>query len=118
NAYGVAIGAGDTIVVVGSANDGLEGSKFAVARLTESGDLDEDFSGDGKNTFSLNTDGNDPFDAIARDVAIQSDGNIVVAGDRNRVNTPVTYDPAAEFSPDENPGGVWSYAFSPTLGDS
>jgi uncharacterized delta-60 repeat protein len=62
-----------TSVVSGSSYD------FAVARYLADGTLDTTFSGDGKVTTALSTD----ID-IARAVAIQPDGKIIVAGESNR----------------------------------
>ena len=62
-------------------------------------------------TVDMSVEG-DTFDAIARAVAIQNDGSIVIAGDRDRQQTEVDYDPADEFSSDPNPSGVWSYGYS------
>lgn len=61
------------IVVAGEVNEGNE--NFAVARYNADGSLDSSFSGDGKVTTDF-AGGNDS----ARDVAIQSDGKIVLAG--------------------------------------
>src|SRR5262249_36070891 len=69
------------IVVAGYARArNLEGSDydFAVARLLPNGLLDPDFDGDGKTTIVFDRGGgkND----VARAVALQPDGKIVVAG--------------------------------------
>lgn len=58
------------IVVVGEAN-----ADFAAARYNTDGSLDTSFDGDGKVTTSINL-----FDS-AYDVALQSDGKIVAAGE-------------------------------------
>ncbi|HXE99728.1 MAG TPA: delta-60 repeat domain-containing protein [Solirubrobacterales bacterium] len=71
-ASGVAIQADGKIVVVG-AND----EDFALARYNTNGSLDTSFSGDGKQTTDFG-----PFDA-ASDVAIQTNGKIVVVGIRS-----------------------------------
>ena len=67
------------IVAVGNGGDGRGGrnnfSDFTVARYNPDGSLDRSFSGDGK----VVTDFLDYYDS-ARDVAIQPDGKIVVAG--------------------------------------
>lgn len=62
-----------TSVVQGSSYD------FGVARYLPDGTLDNTFSGDGKVTTALSTD----ID-IARAIAIQPDGKIIVAGESNR----------------------------------
>jgi uncharacterized delta-60 repeat protein len=77
----VAIQSDDKIVAVGYADHPVR--DFAVARYEPNGALDNTFSGDGKltTTFVFNR-----YDE-ARAVAIQADGNIVVAG-TNRTITP------------------------------
>jgi uncharacterized delta-60 repeat protein len=91
-AYGVAIQPGDNkIVVAGKATSNissmtfLENDDFALARYNLDGSLDTTFDGDGKlltnfgysGAGSLSSLSND----IAYDVAIQSDGKIVAAGE-------------------------------------
>jgi uncharacterized delta-60 repeat protein len=72
-AKGVALQDDGKIVVAGSGNDGTNWN-FEVVRYKSDGALDTTFSGDGKQTTNLGGD------AFAQDVAIQSDGKIVVAG--------------------------------------
>ncbi|WKX73290.1 calcium-binding protein [Streptomyces sp. XD-27] len=67
---GVAVQSDGRIVAVGAS-----GGDFAVARYTGDGSLDTGFSGDGKVT----TDFDGRFDH-AHDVAVQSDGRIIAAG--------------------------------------
>ena len=50
----------------------------------------DSFGDGGFQTVDTTTDENDPMDSIARAVTIQSDGNIVIAGDRERQNQEVT----------------------------
>ena len=73
-ANAVAIQADGRIVVAGSSGVG-SGSTFALARYNSDGSLDTSFDGDGRVfvNFSFGTD-------VARAVAIQADGRIVVAG--------------------------------------
>ncbi len=52
--------------------------QFAVVRLNPSGDVDHGFSGDGRRIIGLGDGG------YGRAVALQGDGDIVVAGDTNR----------------------------------
>lgn len=73
-ASAVAIQTDSKIVAAGAA--GTATLDFALARYKPDGTLDTTFSGDGKVTTDL-TSGND----IAEDVAIQTDGKIVAAGD-------------------------------------
>lgn len=74
-AYAVAIQSDQKIVVAGYS----EGA-FAVARYNTNGSLDPSFDGDGRVTTTV--PGPTEY-AQAWDVAIQADGKIVVAGDRN-----------------------------------
>lgn len=60
------------IVIVGSSQ-----RTFAIARYNSNGSLDNSFSQDGLTTIYF---GDDVFDAAASDVAIQSNGKIVVVG--------------------------------------
>ncbi len=68
---------GSKIMVVGKTCDASDANcNFAVARLTSSGTPDTIFSGDGRQTTNLGA--ND----IARSAALQSDGKLVVVGDK------------------------------------
>jgi uncharacterized delta-60 repeat protein len=71
-AYGVAIQPNGKIVVAGSSDQSV--TEFAVARLNANGSLDQTFSGDGKLTFHFVGGG------VARGVALQPDGKIVLGG--------------------------------------
>jgi uncharacterized delta-60 repeat protein len=75
---GVATHPAGGIVAVGYSHMNSDASfaSFAIARLTASGALDPTFSGDGMRRLSFGSSGND----YANDVAIQQDGEIVVAG--------------------------------------
>ena len=75
-ANAVARQADGKLVVAGFASLATGRSRFAVARYTAGGALDATFSGDGKLTTAF------PGyqDASARDVAVQADGRVVVAG--------------------------------------
>jgi uncharacterized delta-60 repeat protein len=72
-ANGVAIQADGKLVVAGASGGG---SKFAVARYNPDGSLDTTFSGNGKLTTDFT-----PHVDYANDLAIQSDGKIVVVGE-------------------------------------
>jgi uncharacterized delta-60 repeat protein len=72
-AYAVAIQANGKIVVAGRSAGA--GGRFALARYESDGSLDPSFSGDGKVLTNFTS-----RDDYARDVAIQADGKIVVAG--------------------------------------
>ncbi|MEQ1824517.1 MAG: matrixin family metalloprotease [Pirellula sp.] len=63
------------VVVAGGSNQFASGSDFAVVRLTPSGELDEGFSGDGKQTFDLG--GQD----VGNGVEVDSMNRVIVAGD-------------------------------------
>ena len=83
-ASAVAIQPDGKIVVVGDVeNDTFGGPRFSflVARYLPNGQLDKSFDGDGATSFRL-----DDFSS-ATDVAIQSDGKIVVAGYDSNDNT-------------------------------
>jgi uncharacterized delta-60 repeat protein len=73
-AQGVAIRSGGKIVVAGSTTSGAGAYDFALARFKRSGNLDDSFAGDGRQTTGLGE-----F-AQAFDLAIQSNGRIVVVG--------------------------------------
>ena len=76
-ASGVVIQPDGKIVVVGNVENFDTGAiDFAVVRYNTDGSLDNTFDGDGTLTTDFNNGGND----LARDVAIQSDGKIVVVG--------------------------------------
>ena len=72
-AYSVAIQSNGKIVVAGYADNGAQ-RVFAVARYNTDGSLDSSFNSDGKVTTAIGSDD------LAKSVAIQSDGKIVVAG--------------------------------------
>src|SRR6185295_12934247 len=80
-AVGVALQTDGKIVTVGTTEFGVSSfsaqSGFALARYNTDGSLDTSFSGDGKQTTDFG-----PFDA-ASDVAIQTNGKIVVVGIRS-----------------------------------
>ncbi len=73
-ATGVAIQSNGQIVVAGTAITGTNKGEFAVARLNTNGTLDTTFNGTGMQTVSF--EGNDGANAVA----IQPDGDIVLAG--------------------------------------
>jgi uncharacterized delta-60 repeat protein len=83
-AFGMAIQPNGKIVVVGqSVLPSTTTSDFALARYNPDGSLDATFSGDGRHITNLG--GEDS----ARGVAIQSNGKIVVAGDKCNSSTGV-----------------------------
>jgi uncharacterized delta-60 repeat protein len=75
---GIAIASNSRIVAVGATWDGHQGD-FAVARYRKDGQLDKDFSGDGKRKVNIAT-----YD-YAYDAAVQADRTIVVAGRTDQV---------------------------------
>ncbi|MCX7255399.1 MAG: hypothetical protein NTZ64_01325, partial [Polaromonas sp.] len=81
--------ADDKILLVGSSDSGIGGAtEFSVIRLNANGTLDTSFSTDGKATF--NPGG---FANTANCVALQADGNILVAGSSsNSSNSNATTD--------------------------
>lgn len=86
SALGLALDAEGRVVVVGSTSpDGLDDTTdFAIARLTPDGELDATFgAGSGKRTVAFDLVGGSGDDT-AMDVAIQSNGRILVAGSAER----------------------------------
>jgi uncharacterized delta-60 repeat protein len=77
--YAIALQTDGKIVVAGTSVVSGSSFDFAAARYLPDGTLDNTFSGDGKVTTALSTD----ID-IARAIAIQPDGKIIVAGESNR----------------------------------
>jgi uncharacterized delta-60 repeat protein len=75
-AYSVAIQSNGKIVVAGYSDNGAQ-RVFAVVRYNTDGSLDSSFDSDGKVTTAIGSDD------LAKSVAIQSDGKIVVAGSSN-----------------------------------
>ncbi len=75
HATGVAVQEDGKIVAAGYTHSGLGSRDFAVARFLANGALDTTFGSGGKVT----TDFNSTWD-LCHDVAIQADGNIVLAG--------------------------------------
>jgi len=67
------------LVIVGSAEVDGQGTDFAVARLNADGTRDTSFNGDGRVTFHFDLDPTN-IDEIASSVAIDANGNILVAG--------------------------------------
>jgi len=74
--YDVAVAPGGAIVVAGAEYQGTGKPLMAVVRATDAGLLDPSFSGDGFATLTLSTTG-----GLARGVAVEPDGQIVVAGE-------------------------------------
>ncbi|WP_152052616.1 FG-GAP-like repeat-containing protein [Tautonia marina] len=78
-AFGVALQADGKIVVVGSVDRALPGDRdFGVARLNPNGSLDSSFSGDGKAMVAFDIGG--AMSDQGSDLAIQSDGKLVLVG--------------------------------------
>jgi uncharacterized delta-60 repeat protein len=94
---GVAIQSDGKIVAAGGANPTARISKFAVARYNTDGTLDSTFGGNGKVTTGFDGGQDD-----GRDVAIQADGKIVVAG---------TADPGEFALARYNPDGTLDTSF-------
>src|SRR4029079_1635322 len=76
-AYGVALQSDGRIVAAGitDAISGVGNGDFALARYGANGALDTSFNGDGRVTTSFGTGEDKAFD-----IAMQTDGKIVVAG--------------------------------------
>jgi uncharacterized delta-60 repeat protein len=112
SANAVAIGAAGTIVAVGDAKDG---ARFALARYRRDGSLDASFGDHGRVQTDV-TDAND----VARGVAVQADGSIVVAG---QVGTGprfvvARYTPDGVLDPTFGGDGMVSTRFAKTGGDA
>ncbi len=75
--YSVAIQSNGKIVVAGNTNNGGSNIDFALARYNSDGSLDNTFDTDGKVTTDFGTSTDRGYS-----VAIQSDGKIVVVGER------------------------------------
>lgn len=71
---GIALQGNGKVVVAGTADSGTD-LDFAVVRYNADGTLDPSFGGGGKVMITVG-----PGDDVGRDVAIQSDGKVVVAG--------------------------------------
>ncbi|HVT31843.1 MAG TPA: hypothetical protein VHE32_04315, partial [Rhodanobacteraceae bacterium] len=67
------------LIVVGSAEVGTDNIDLAITRLNVDGTRDTSFSGDGRATIAFDLDPSNLTD-IASSVAIDADGNILVAG--------------------------------------
>ncbi|MBB5208084.1 hypothetical protein [Chiayiivirga flava] len=79
-AHAVAIDAGDRVVLAGAVElAGTLDTDFGIARLRTNGTLDPSFNLGGRVTIHFDLQSTNPTDA-ARAVAVQADGNIVVAG--------------------------------------
>jgi uncharacterized delta-60 repeat protein len=74
-AYGMALQSDGKILVVGFATQTAMDSDFALVRYDTGGTLDKSFSGDGKLTTSVGF-----LQDVARSVAVQADGKIVIGG--------------------------------------
>jgi uncharacterized delta-60 repeat protein len=107
--FGLAIQADGKIVIAGDTVGGTSSSQFAVARLTSAGAFDTTFSGDGRVVTDLDLSANVLNAATARDVLVQPDGKIVVAG---------TYGPPSTSTADRvglaryNPDGTLDATFA------
>jgi uncharacterized delta-60 repeat protein len=67
------------LVIVGNAEVDGQGTDIAVARLNADGTRDTSFNGDGRVTFSFDLDLTN-LDEVASSVAVDANGNILVAG--------------------------------------
>ncbi len=82
DASGVAIDAAGRIVIVGKSRNAVPRSRFAVARLSTTGAPDSSFNGNGR----VLTEFVGLPSASARDIVIQPDGKMVVAGNLRRAD--------------------------------
>lgn len=88
----VALQADGKIVVAGKTLAAIGDFHYAVVRYNVDGSLDTTFSGDGKASFSMGNGG-------ARDLAIQPDGKIVLAGSGNSNFRAIRLDPDGTADP-------------------
>ncbi len=101
--YAIAIQADGRIVVAGTSMVSGSSYDFAAARYMTDGSLDTSFSSDGKVTTALGTD----ID-IARAIAIQPDGKIVIAGETSRGYAATGLDFAlVRYNSDGSVDGTW-----------
>jgi uncharacterized delta-60 repeat protein len=107
----VAVQSDGKIVVAGTSEDGAD-SNFAIARYNPDGSRDTSFDGDGRavvrRTFATCT--SCAPDEVASDLAIQSDGKIVVVGTTTDVFE--SDDPDVFFVARLNPNGSLDTSFS------
>ncbi len=100
--YGLAVQSDGKIVVAGSTTTIAE-LNFALARYNANGSLDTTFSDDGKAQTNINSGNSD----IANDVAIQSDGKILlVGGNNNRDFVLARYIPDGSLDTNFGNGGI------------
>jgi uncharacterized delta-60 repeat protein len=101
--YAIAVQDDGKIVVAGTSIVAGSSFDFAAARYLPDGTLDNSFGGDGKVTTALSTD----ID-IARALAIQPDGKIVVAGESSRGYSSTGLDFAlVRYNSDGSLDGTW-----------
>lgn len=77
SAQGAAVQPDGKVITVGYVTTPANGKDFAITRLNTNGTPDTGFNGNGKLSFNFNSAARDD---IAKAVAVQSDGKIIVAG--------------------------------------
>ena len=105
------------IVVIGSTGDAnYDNNNFAIVRLNPGGSLDTTFSGDGKQITNFGADD------YAYGVALQSDGKIVVAGEKRTTSPFFSSFALARYNTDGSPdttfNGTGRKAFSVIAGSN
>ena len=109
--YGMAVQANGAIVVTGEYYQDSNVGDFVTVRFTSAGVMDTSFAGTGYKITSLSSSQD-----IARDVAIQADGKIVVVGDKANVGTVsfgvVRYNSNGTPDTTFGPGGIRSVNFA------
>ena len=84
-AYDVAIQSDGKIVVTGKVHD-WDGTDYGLVRYNSDGTLDSNFGNSGKARISFDTGGISSSSTYARNLGIQSDGKIVIAGTKYEDN--------------------------------
>ena len=120
--FGVAVDSQDNVLVAGYSYQNVPTRyDFAVARLTNNGSLDSEFSADGRALTDIGVHGTDDFGYDA--VAYQSDGKVIVSGYANQPSTGqdfavVRYNADGSLDSSFGNGGIVTidFAFSSDVG--
>lgn len=109
--YALAVQTNGAIVVAGEMYEGTKAGDFVTVRFTSTGVLDTTFASTGYKLTSLSS-----YLDTARDVVIQGDGKIVVAGEKSNISPSsfgvVRYNANGTADTTFGPGGIRSVVFS------